>query len=679
MSVEAGEQGTLLASPTLVTRPVQGDGVALPVAQVLLDTPLPQLDRLFDYLVPPVLDAVAQVGTRVAVRFGGQETHGWIWGRTDSTSHRGRLAPLRRVVSDLPVLTQATRTLVEAVATRFAGSRADVVRLAVPPRHRGAELSERDRPAPAQPAWNEPEPSGWADYLGGPELLHRLATGGSPRATWHVLPHARSGQSWLELLACAAQATLCSGRGVLLLVATNQQAEDLTQQLGELLLGETVVHLSAEAGPAARYRAFTRLLLGHVRVVVGTRAAAYAPVKNLGLAAIWDDGDDRLDERRAPYTHARQVLALRSSIEGAGLLIAGHTVSVEAQALVERGWATSLVPPRDLVLAHRPRVEVPGTAELAAEGASGAARIPSLAHRTVRAALEAGPVLVQVPRGGYAPVVACERCRQAARCKSCGGPITLQADRLAACRWCSRPVGHWHCPSCGGQRLRMVGVGTVRTAEELARAFSGATVVVSGTKASHGVIHAVDAAPRLVVATPGAEPVAEGGYQAVLLLDGAVLSSRPELGAQAEALRRWSNAAALAAPTARVLLLGRPEPDTAQALVRWDQPSFARAQLLERDQLHLPPAWRTARLDGARAAVEAVLEEAKAAGFETLGPSLMETGGADPGTEGLRRALVRVPVEQGRALANLLRKVTVRRALDNLPAVRVELDPTVLW
>ncbi|SPT54039.1 Primosomal protein N' [Actinomyces bovis] len=678
MSAEVGEQGTLLAVPAPVTRRVQADGVLLPVAQVLLDTPLPQLDRLFDYLVPPALDAAAQVGTRVVVRFGGQESYGWIWGRSDSTSHRGRLAPLRRVVSDMPVLTEATRALVEAVATRAAGSRADVVRLAVPPRHRGAENSERDKPAPRPPAWTEPKVSGWADYMGGTELLHQLANGGSPRAIWHVLPHPPSGQSWLGLVARAARATLCSGRGVLLLLATNQQVVEISQRLSELLPGEAVVQLGAEVGPAARYRSFTRLLLGHARVVVGTRAAAYAPVKHLGLAVIWDDGDDRLDERRAPYTHARQVLALRSSIEGTGLLIAGHTVTPEAQALVERGWATVLAPARDTVLTHRPRVEVPGTAELSAEGASGGARIPSLAHRAVRAALEAGPVLVQVPRGGYAPVVACEDCRQAAKCKLCGGPVALQSDRAAACRWCSRPVGHWRCAHCGGQRLRMVAVGTARTAEELARAFSGAKVVVSGTKASHGVIHEVDAAPRLVVATPGAEPVAEGGYRAVLLLDGAVLSSRPELGAQAEALRRWSNAAALAAPDARVLLLGRPEPDTAQALLRWDQPGFARAQLLERDQLHLPPAWRTARLDGARAAVEAVLEEARGAGFETLGPSPMEVS-ADLGAEGLRRALVRVPVAQGRELASLLRRVTVRRALENLPPVRVELDPTVLW
>ena len=82
----------------------------------------------------------------------------------------------------------------------------------------------------------------------------------------------------------------------------------------------------------------------------------------------------------------------------------------------------------------------------------------------------------------------------------------------------------------------MTGVGSTRTGEELGRAFPGVPVVVSGAREDHGVIAAVDSCPRLVVATPGAEPVAEGGYRAVLLLDGAALSSRPQLGAACQAL-----------------------------------------------------------------------------------------------------------------------------------------------
>ncbi len=578
MYPQAGEQGALLAAPASAPRQVESPDVAEPVAQVLLDTPLPQLDRTFDYLVPAELDVQAQVGTRVVVRFGARQTHGWVWGRSATTTHRGRLSPLRRVVSDLPVLTTQTMRLVEAVAARSAGNRADVARLAVPARHRGAERSERGRPPVALPQWQAPSPKGWQDYLGGPEMLTALSGRGAPRAGWHVLPNPPSGAHWLDLVATAVMATLSGDRGVLVVMATHRQSQQAASRLAELLPGEPVVHLSAELGPAARYRAFTRLLLGRARVVVGTRAAAYAPVPDLGLAVLWDDGDNRLDDRRAPYTHCRQVLTVRSALERTGVLLAGHTRTVETQALIDSGWAAELRPPRALELAHRPRVEVPDVFELEAEGPSGGARIPSLAHRAARQALGAGPVLVQVPRGGYVPVVACDSCREAAHCAHCGGPLSMPRGGQTACRWCARPVGQWQCPGCGGKRLRMVSVGTSRTAEELGRAFPGTPVVVSGAQAEHGVIEEVDEAPRLVVATPGAEPHAQVGYACVRRC--AAGPTRPRWQRLTRVCSCWDG-----------LTLRAPRPLCVGTSPRWPAPSWPNEPGCTCPRLGGPPGW----------------------------------------------------------------------------------------
>ena len=690
-------QGALLAAPAPSEHPVDGRGVAEPVARVLLDSPLPHLDRLFDYLVPPDLDAAAAVGTSVTVRFGGQDMRAWVWERGATTTHPGKLAPLRRVVSDLPVLTRATRALVEAVATRSAGVRSDVVRLAVPPRHASTERAERGRTAAPLPPWRAPSAAGW-DAYGGGGFLAALADGGAPRAVWTALP-GRVGlvREWTSLLADAAKAALASDRGVLVVAATAAHAETVAAALSAELnvapgaaRDEPVVILTAEGGPARRYRAFLRVLLGYARVVVGTRGAAFAPVHDLGLVAIWDDGDNRLDERHAPYAHARTVLALRSGLESAGLLVAGYSRSVEAQSYVERGWAEDLSAARPLRRAAVARVQAPSAIQLEAEGASGMSRIPSVAHRAVRDALTGGPVLIQVSRTGYAPVVACQRCGQVGRCPRCGGPLAMARAGSVACRWCARGLAGWACPACGDDQLRMRGSGSTRTGEELGRAFPGTPVVVSGARESHGVIGSVDASPRLVVATPGAEPVADGGYRAVLLLDGGSLSSRPELGAGAEALRRWTNAVVLARADARVILLGGPDPSVAQALVRWDHAGHAREDLLERADLHLPPAWRAARLDGPRDGVEALLAQAESAGFETLGPAPVPPGpggserppasasGSDAG-DATVRALIRTQVDRGHELAAMLRVRQRERSARREEAVRVELDPTVLW
>ncbi len=686
-------QGALLAAPAPAEHIVDGEGVASPVARVLLDSPLPHLDRLFDYLVPPDLDGAAAVGTSVAVRFGGQDMRGWVWERGTTTTHPGRLASLRGVVSDLSLLTGATMALTEAVATRSAGVRSDVVRLAVPPRHASTESAERDRLASPPRQWRPPSAGGWDAYHGA-GFLDALAGGETPRAVWTALP-GRAGlvREWTSLLADAVRAALASGRGALVVVATATHAETVATALKnelnrasarepEDVRDEPIVVLTAEGGPARRYQAFLQVLLGFARVVVGTRAAAFAPVRDLGLAVVWDDGDNRLDERHAPYTHARTVLALRSGLEGAGLLVAGHSRSVEAQGYVERGWAEELTAVRSLRRAAVARVQAPGAPEMGAEGASGMARIPSLAHRAVRDALVHGPVLVQVTRAGYAPVVACRRCGRVPRCPHCGGPLSMERAREITCRWCAREPAGWTCPACGGDQVRMRGSGSTRTGEELGRAFPGTPVVVSGARESHGVIESVDASPRLVVATPGAEPVADGGYRAVLLLDGALLSARPELGAGAEALRRWTNAVVLARADARVILLGDPDPSVVQALVRWDHAGYAREDLHERADLHLPPAWRTARLDGRRSGVEALLAQAESEGFETLGPAPVEVGRAAPSAPGdgaIVRALIRAPVDRGRELAAVLRVGQRERSAHREEPVRVELDPTVLW
>ncbi|WP_182911295.1 primosomal protein N' [Actinomyces sp. 2119] len=679
-----GSQGELLSVPRGNGRPLQVPGSGLPVARVLLDSPVPHLDRTFDYSVPDTMTEEAAPGTRVVVRFGGKEMRGWVWERADTTTHLGRLAPLRRVISDLSVLPAASRRLVEAVAARSAGVRSDVVRLALPSRHAATERLERTSSPPEEsPAWAVPSAEGtWGVYDGGAQLLADLAAGGFPRAGWCALPR-REGVSaaWQRCVAVAAQASLASGRGVLVVLPTTGQAEAVADVLRRELPGERVALLSAEHGASRRYRAFLQVLLGRARVVVGTRSAAFAPVADLGLAVVWDDGDSRLEERHAPYVHARTVLALRSSLEGAGLLLAGYSRSAQTQALVERGWCTELSAPREVARRATARIEVPGAPELEAEGASGTARVPSLAHRALVSALTEGPVLVQVPRGGYAPVVACLQCREVARCPHCSGPLAMSRGGRTTCRWCARPVGQWQCPQCGGTRLRMVTVGSSRTGEELGRAFPHVPVLVSGAREDHGVVSTVGPRPRIIVATPGAEPVADGGYRAVLILDGAVISSRPELGSAQEALRLWTGAAVLAAPGARVILLGRPAPAVAQAFLRWDHVGFARRELRERDELHLPPAWRAARLDGHEWSVEGFLAQAQEQGFETLGPVLPGPVGETAGDGGVgeARGLIRCPASRGSELAAMLRHHLRERSVRREDPVRVELDPTSLW
>ena len=478
-----------------------------------------------------------------------------------------------------------------------------------------AWLATPGAPAPFvldPPALNPDAPdaaSVFSDYENGAEFIEDVAAGAATRAVMTVLP-GHLEHTWADVLATALAAAAASGRGAIAVVPTAKNLDLLEAALAERLPADSFVRLSSDSTPHTRYHGFVKARLGQVPVVIGTRAAAYAPVANLGLVVCWDDGDSSLVEQRAPYCHARDVLLLRASAEGTAALFAGFSMSSEAARLVRTRWASHVRAPRALVRDYSPRIFSTGSEfELARDPLAAMARIPHLAFEHARRALARGPVLVQVARSGYIPSFSCERCRMPARCGECSGPLSVASgSSVPSCSWCGHLAQQWRCSECGFTHWRYSAAGATRTAEELGRAFPNVPVISS---AGDHVRASVGPEPALVVATPGAEPVAFGGYAAALLLDADKMLRFDSLRAPEAALRRWLNAAALVRPAAlegTVVTTASPSP-VEQALVRWDPAWFARQELEERAQTGLPPAVRTAAVTGAEADVRAFMEE----------------------------------------------------------------------
>ena len=665
---EAADQLALIRETVHRSRPKPADPPATdaPVARVLVDVPLAHLDRPFDYLVGESQSAAAQPGVRVRVRFAGQQVDGFITERAAGSEHTGRLARVARVVSPEPVLAPEVLRVARQVADRYAGTLADVLRLAVPPRHARVE-SAAVPPASDPPTISAPAASGWDDYPTGARFLRALAGGQAPRAVWTALPVTRADP--FAMLAAALGTAFVAGRGVLGVVPDARDLGRLDAAMRQVLPPGSYVVLSADLGPAERYRRWLAVLRGQVRAVIGTRAAAWAPVADLGLVACWDDGDDLLAEPRAPYPHAREVLLLRVHEARAAVLLGGHTCTVEAAQLIDTGWARPLAATRDVARTAAAQVTVAGDdSDVAQDEASRAARIPSVVWRVARDALANGPVLVQVPRAGYLPAVACARCRFPARCAHCHGPLALAARAAAPrCGWCGRTANDWACQQCGGNRIRALRTGATRTAEELGRAFAGVPV---RTSSGDHILDSVGPEPSLVIATPGAEPMTDDGYAAALLLDGQLLLARPDLRASEEALRRWAAAAALVRSTGRVALVADPAHPAVQALVRADPLGFADSQLAERAQLRLPPAARLAEIEGAPEDIADVI------GGLTLPPGGEVLGPLPTGEDGRERAFVRAPRQYGAALARTLKQAQgTRSAAKRGGPVRVRVDP----
>jgi primosomal protein N' (replication factor Y) len=649
-----------MTAPAETTPVSQAHGM---VARVAIDSPLPQLDHLFDYSIPHELVGTAVPGVRVMVPFrsAGRLSRGYIVEvapREDGFD--GVLSPLDSVVSEVPVLTPELWNLARRLADRAAGSATDILRLAIPPRQvrvekawlAEQEASEGNVPEVPNAATTgvEPAPTALPTVSDYPESLvdaidarERIALAAIPTVT--ELGDTWVGR-WAVTVAELSGRVLAGGASVIVVVPDYRDQDQLQVALSHLIGPDRVTRVDARQSNADRYRSFLDCLTPQPRVIVGNRSAVYAPAVNLGLLVLWDDGDPLHAEPLSPYVHARDAALVRQEQSGAALVFAGHTRSADVQRLVEIGWVSPAVPAR----VYTPRVMLTATSDSAEAGAV-AARIPSMAWRQARDALATGPVLVQVARPGYAPVIACARCSQAARCTVCSGPLGIpRAGALPACTLCGAIAGNWACDNCEGTKLRLVTRGTGRTAEELGRAFPGIRVVVSDGERQ---VTGVSGAPALVVATRGAEPVADGGYTAVILLDGDRMLAAESLRIAEDCLRWWSNAAALAAPGAPVVLTGV-SGTLATALATWNQPAFASAELADRRALRFPPAVRLASVSGDDTAVrDAVSAVTSLVPADVLGPV--------PTDDGVR-TILRLDYGKAQAAARELRASVVQNA-----------------
>lgn len=659
------------------------------MARVLPQLGLSHLDREFDYLVSAEQSDAAQPGVRVRIRFAGRLVDALVLERTQSSSHQGELRFIERVISSEVVAPEQLRQLVDALADRYAGTRTDLYRAAIPARHARAETTAT---AAHTTPWerlgkvSEPDLSGWSEYQHGESFVSAVLRNKLARAAWQVAP----GDDWAALVAALAVKVAGGGGAALIIVPDQRHVDRCERALRALAAAKQVTVLTASQGPQARYSRYLSVIHGQARIVVGTRSTAFAPVQNLQLMVLMHDGDTSLVDPREPYYHAREVLTTRSSLEQVSLLIGGYTRTAETQMLVQSGWMHGLVAPRTRLRKQAPLIHAAGDSELELERDPRAAqaRLPSVAFQAANHALERSrPVLFQVPRVGYITSLACDRCRATARCRWCNGPLGLSSSKDAAaplCRWCGRVDARHTCPLCGAHALRAVVLGAERTAEELGRAFPRQRVLnSSGEK----IIATVPAKPAIIVATPGAEPEVErGGYGAAVLLDTWALLQRADLRATEDAFYKWMNAAALVEPQeagGEVVVVADPAIPAVQRLIRWDVPGFAATEMDQRRDARLPPAFPVALVDAPAAALEDFFAHVELPpDVELLGPVDLPAGRSLPGEWDVQRfgpaqrILVRAAAGQRTKLGKALRAGTASRGArkQELP-LRVQVNP----
>lgn len=536
-----------------------------PIAQVVLDVQALHLGQTFDYFIDEKDSEAAQPGVLVRVRFGGQRVSGVIWARTDtSNTPRSSIRYIERVLSPDVLVPASMREDIGLIAKAYGGTRANILRFAVPPRVAKVEAEQRLAASFRRPvggSLSDNTQGGFAGRGTNPDgtmpagstfavastvsegaaqgyrrltanyadvnVLHDALTG--QRFQSFVFDSLPGAQEWQRNMAWMVATALSAGKAAVVELPTMREVEDLMPMLRNYGLkpfapapaggwvGDVAV-LNAETMPAAdRYRTYLAVALGQVKVVIGTRAVMYAPVEGPALFAILEDAAYQNMDGMMPYPQARGVMRLRAKSHGGVFVAMANARTPQSQwentgpGTVETpvsGYSTTIHPLASPLKDATPWVRWLNRDELArlADPSIGA-RVPHTAVRVLSKALESGPVLLSIPQDSVSETLSCAKCHRQARCAKCSGPLQLPADRRDStprCRWCGAAAINWKCPGCGHERMRVVRVGAAGTAAELAGLFRGVPVVLSSK--TQGLVRDVACQPIIVIATPGFEP-----------------------------------------------------------------------------------------------------------------------------------------------------------------------------
>ena len=515
------------------------------VVRVLPD--VPAIDKAFDYLVPDALRNEVRVGDVVRVELHGRRVGGWIVAVGVDPPDGVALRPLAKRSGRGP--TPELIELADWAAWRWAGRAASLLRTASPPRVVG------HLPAPARGRDVEP-----------PE--HALLAGAFavPRSVLRLPPATN--------LVHVALAGAAIGNA-LVLCPSASMAGTISDRLRRAGVAVAVHPADWAQGAAGA-------------TVVGTRAAAWAPVGDLAAIVVLDEHDEAHQQEQSPTWHARDVAVERAERAGVPCVLTSPCPTLEALA-----WGELHAADRARDRSGWPVVEVVDQREEDP-------RHGLLSGALARRLRDGGRALCVLNRTGRAKLLACRACGELARCAVCDAAVHQPQDDLACprCEAIRPPV----CAVCGAGRFRNARAGVARVREELEALIGEPVGELTATSADRP-------RERVVVGTEAVlQRIDRADLVAFLDLDQELLAPRYRAAEQALALvaRAARVVAASAAPGARaagrLLLQTRmPDHEVVQAALRADVGPVAEAERARRTLLRFPPDTAMAEVSGAAA------------------------------------------------------------------------------
>ncbi len=518
-----------------------------PIAKVWVDNGVAHLDGIFDYLVPERLDSQVRAGVRISVDFAGRECEALVVERSAEGSQSG-LKFISKVLSPTAVAPPGLIQLVSKGCARWLAHPYDFLRSAIPPRVAAVDKLH-------------------LEINNG--LVNAKSSEGS-KTYIHVQPH----EDAIGKLAEFALSKVKTG-SILIITPEERELEQLAQ-----MLGDKACVLSASLSRSVRYENYLRSISETNLITIGTRSAIFAFPPDLKTIVIFREGAESHYETRSPGWNARDLAMIRSEQGGCDLFFVGYSPSLEIGVLIDSDEVK--------MLGKSNRLQVSNFEQLNGE------LLPNRIFPPIRKALKSGPVLFLIPRKGYASSLMCKKCRNIATCE-CGGKISrrkINAD--AECVLCGKTQPSLKCRWCKGDTLMMLGRGGERHTEEIGRAFPN---IPTHYSTADSQIITLPNSPALVIATAGMEPRVEGGYSAVVLLEGDSFFTYTDFRAQERARELFFIAAASVSKKGEVITVVNSSNQITSALTQWSPKVLTSRELSERRELNFPPYSRSISME----------------------------------------------------------------------------------
>ena len=615
--------------------------IRLPVARVWVDSGVFHLDTPFDYWVPERLSETAVAGVRVQVGFGSSVMEGLILERMESAPSTGALKFVLSVLSVHVVATPETIELFRHAARRWAGTPYDISRSAIPPRVAAVDREEflqsstrafSKRPVPVVP---------------------RSLLTPNVRAFWSMPASVPAAEILASLIIARAE----FGQ-VLVIVPDERRLLSLERQLLKNVRVGHIARLDGHVPRSDRYRNYLRITKGIADIAIGLRGAIFTPLSEKATIIIINESSELLYEPRTPGWNVRDVALLRSMQTEVNLIFTGFSPSLELGRLIDTGWL--------YLVSSSQRRSVVASAQVQGE------LLTSLAFGVVRQAIKKGPILFLVPRKGYGNAVLCKKCRNVATC-TCGGRLQQSAaGKDPQCVLCLTIYPLWKCLWCQGAEIYIASRGIDRFVEEIGRSFPNVSIVNSS---GDHIVDSISAEPLLVVATPGSEPDVDGGYAAVLLLEGLRFFGHSDVRSGERAREQFFHAGSLVISGGPIFVSLDATHPIVNALTRWNSAPMVRKELQERKDAALPPYYRfiTIELDSKEvSALKAGLLRSQVDGRIS---DLVRINGPFDRANGKASLFLSCPLDQAESLGDFVHEVQRRRNVSKKSLLTLRVDP----